>query len=362
MKVVEARTKKEQRKYLRFRRELYRKSGKYVDNYYAMLVQLFDGSAGFARHISICAVYAADDNGSILCQGLIAYSKQLPGYIQLCFFESLPDRTEAVRMLLEAVKRKGRDFGCARMVIGLYGHVNYGLGLLDSDYDRVNTFSSPGNEKYYNDYFRALQMEEVSLHSYRISSPGGRYDRFKVLLDQVYSSFEFRTFDKKQFDFYLKAYTDLNNRCFSGHRYYYHREYEDDREMLKELFLFMQEDSLIFAFRNGEPVAFIMWYPDFNELAKPGEAFGLKHFFRNLIGGRKITAAKVMEFGVLEKYRGTGLVLALVYQLSLTMSRYGCRKAVTSWVLDGNMDSVSICSAFCDGSDRKYVVYEQTID
>ena len=73
----------------------------------------------------------------------------------------------------------------------------------------------------------------------------------------------------------------MGNKCFINHRYYYKRTYKEDIEMLKELFLFMKEDSLIFAFKDNKPVAFVMWYPDYNELAVPGEVFGSKHFFKN---------------------------------------------------------------------------------
>ena len=60
----------------------------------------------------------------------------------------------------------------------------------------------------------------------------------------------------------------------------------------------MKEDSLVFAYHNGKPVGFIMWYPDWNELAAPGEAFGTKHFFLNLLKGKSIRTGKVMEYGV----------------------------------------------------------------
>ena len=124
----------------------------------------------------------------------------------------------------------------------------------------------------------------------------------------------------------------------------------------------MKEDSLFFAFKGTEPVGFIMWYPDYNELAKPGELFGTKHFFKNKLKGKNIKTAKVMEWGVLEEYRGCGLPVALTDCVYQTLkSNYNCSRVESSWILDENEDSNSICQAICDEKYKEYVVYEKAI-
>ena len=131
--------------------------------------------------------------------------------------------------------------------------------------------------------------------------------------------------------------------------------------MLKELFLFMGEDSLIFAFRDGKPAGFILWYPDYNELAKPGEAFGARHFILNKLAGRRIVTAKIMEWGVAEEYRGTGLPIALTDLACKALTEHGCVSVESSWILDENEDSNSICRAVCDRKYKDYAVYEKEI-
>ncbi len=361
MRTVKADTAKEQKRFLNFRRQIYRSQNLYVDNNYYLVKEIFAAKLNYVKRIKIYPLNVVDDNENILCQGIIAYSSELPEYIQLCFFEALKEQWEAVDMLLEEVRKKGHEHNCQKMVIGLYGHVNYALGFQDSGYGEKNSFAANANEKYYNDYFRRYEMEEVKLNTYKISQIDKRLERYSALFRKLYKSYEFRFFDKKQFDYYSKIYTDLNNECFVNHRYYYHREYEDDREMLEELFMFMKEDSLIFAFKDNKPVAFVLWYPDYNELAKPGEAYGAKHYVKNLFMNKRLKTAKVMEFGVLEKYKKVGIPLALLHKIWSVLDNYGCEKAVTSWILDENIDSNSICKAVCDETDKEYVVYEQTI-
>ena len=361
MRIVKADTKREQKRFLDFRRQIYINQNKYVDNNYYMVKEIFAAKLNYVKRIKIFPVNIVDDKNQILCQGIIAYSSELPEYIQLCFFEALEEQQSAVDMLIEEVRRVGRELKCNKMVIGLYGHVNYALGFQDCGFGEKNSFAANANEKYYNDYFRHYQMEEIKLNTYKISKIDNRLERYSALLRKLYKNYEFKFFDKKQFDYFSKIYTDLNNECFANHRYYYHREYEDDREMLEELFMFMKEDSLIFAFKDNKPVAFVLWYPDFNELAKKGEAYGAKHYIKNLLQNKKIKTAKVMEFGVIEEYKKIGLPLALLHKIWGILDHYGCEKAVTSWILDENIDSNSICQAVCDEKDKVYVVYEQTI-
>lgn len=363
MRIVEVTDKKTKKKFLDFRKKIYQNQSVFVDNNLFVLQELFYGRTSFTERKKIFAYNVEEDaEGNVICQGLCIYAESLPEYIQLCFFESEPNRMDAVQFLVEQAMELGRLFGCKKLVIGLNGHVNYGLGFLDSHYDLKNTFSSSANPEYYNAYFRKLRCEEVHLNTYKIEKIDTRLERYQALFNKLDKNYTFRYFDKKQFTRDSEIYTDLNNICFKNHRYYYARTYAEDREMLKELFLFMKEDSLIFAFENEKPVGFIMWYPDFNALAKQGEAFGTKHFLKNIVQNKKIETAKIMEFGVLEEYRTVGLPLALIRQIFQALPRYGISKVDTSWVLAENKDSNSVCKAVCDDLYKRFVVYEKRID
>ncbi len=361
MNTVVAENQIEQKIFLTFRRKIYSESRRYVDNFYYMLTEIFSGELSFTKDLTILPTMITDDEGKILCEGIVAYAPGLPEYIQLCFFESLPGADEAVKELIMFAEQTGRGKGCERLVIGLYGHVNYGLGFLSSHYEECNSFSSPGNPKYYNDVFRTLELEEIKLNSYFTHSLDDRLLRYERVIKKLSKEYEFRFFDRKHFKEEAKIYTDLNNACFPDHRYYYNRPYEDDEEMLKELFLFMGEDSLIYAFHDGKPVGFILWYPDYNELAKPGEIFGTKHYFKNRLMKKKIKTAKVMEYGVLEEYRGVGLPLALIAKAYDAVKSRGLCRVETSWILDENEDSNSFCRIFCDEEYKEYVVYEKPL-
>lgn len=352
--------KRDEKQFLRFRKNLYQHNKVFIDNSYFMIREVFQRRTCFVNGKEIYPLNVIHD-GRVVSQGIVVFAKELPDYIQLCFFESLPDQPDAVKMLVDKAIEIGKNKGCRKIVVGLNGHVNYGLGLLSSHYDMINSFSATANPDYYHGYFKGLDFSEVKMNTYVIHAIDNRLENFQKLLGKLEKAYEFRTFDKKRFVDDAKIYTDLNNKTFSGHRYYYQRTYQEDVEMLKELFLFMREDSLIFAFQGEKPVGFILWYPDYNELGKKGDIFGAKHFIKNIFLGSRIKTAKIMEYGVLDENRRSGLALALINQIFKTLKRYHITRAETSWILEENRDSNSFCQAICDSRYKDYVTYEKDI-
>lgn len=360
MEAIIVKNKKEEKKFLEFRKKIYKQNPIYVDNNFFMLKQVFAKTTCFIKNKEIYPINI-EDKGSILCQGIVIYTKELPEYIQLCFFESEKDVPRAVKLLVDKTIEIGKKFKCKKIVIGLCGHVNYGLGFLDSHFNEKNSFSASANPEYYNEYFREMNCSEIYLNTYKVNSLDNMLDKFTGIINKLNKTYTFKFFDKNNFDYYAKIYTDLNNKSFKHHRYYYKRNYVEDVEMLKELFMFMKEESLIFAFEGDKPVGFTMWYPDFNELVKKGDAFGAKEFFKNLFFNKKISKIKVMEYGILPAYQKVGLPIALLNEIYKTIQKYNIKKAETSWILEENKDSNSICQAVCDEMYKRYVVYEKKI-
>ena len=149
MNITEVKSKAEQKKFLAFRREILGKNSHFVDNDIFMIKDLFAGKTSFTNNKEV-KVYYVEEGGRILCEGMAVYTEQLKEYIQLSFFVSREGAEEAVTMLTDEVVKVGKAFGCTRLVIGLNGHVNYGLGLLASGYEKGNSFGSAINHEYFN--------------------------------------------------------------------------------------------------------------------------------------------------------------------------------------------------------------------
>ena len=196
MEIVEVKSRKAQNQFLAFRKQLYSKSP-FVDNNYIRAKEVFDGKPNFMKQTDVFPVMIKEDKNSILCEGMVVYSKELPDYVQLCFFESLPGQKDAVRELIQYAKEKGKERNCRKLGVGLDGHVNSGLGLLTSHFDSKNSFSAGCNPKYYIDYFRTKEWEEITLNSYVIDKVDNRLNKYGALIRKLEAGYEFKYFDKK---------------------------------------------------------------------------------------------------------------------------------------------------------------------
>ena len=87
METVIVRDRKGQRKFINFRKEIYRSHPGYVDNNLFMIKELFSEKTCFVNNKEIYVIYI-EEADEILCQGMVVYAKELSEHIQLCFFES----------------------------------------------------------------------------------------------------------------------------------------------------------------------------------------------------------------------------------------------------------------------------------
>ena len=111
MNLVEVKNKKQQKKFIDFRRKIYANANKYVDNNLLMIKELFSEKTSFINDKNIY-VFNVEDNNKVVCQGIIVYAKKLPEYIQLCFFESEPNQEKAVNLLVNKAIGIGKKYKC----------------------------------------------------------------------------------------------------------------------------------------------------------------------------------------------------------------------------------------------------------
>ena len=109
MKVCAVDNRKLQKRFLLFRKELYKSRKLYIDNNCFMLKEIFGGKLKFTEDLEIKPVMITDESGGILCEGVIAYTDDLKEYIQLCFFEAKKGCKEAVKMLVDEAVKVGKE-------------------------------------------------------------------------------------------------------------------------------------------------------------------------------------------------------------------------------------------------------------
>ena len=349
-------TQKERKAYIKFVKKLNKDNGFHRDSMTPVLKDILYGKSIFCKDKEIIPVMAVDKE-EIVAAAAYIYTDRMDDSLQIAFFEAREGFQNAVDMIVDMAKRIGLEKGVKKIVVGLNGHVNYGLGLLADHYEEEASFGSAYNPPYYIEYFSKYQPVEYGLTSFMVNMQGFQFEREQKLIHDVKKKFHYRCADFGRLKEEIEIYTNLNNICFDDHPFYYKRNYDEDYELFKQFRLFIKPENLLIAEKDGEPIGFMLWYPDFHRLIPPGGAMGINTFIKNRFKGDSIKKFKLVEIGIVPAYRGTGAILGLFDKcLELTKDRYD--QCETGWILDTNLKSKGFGSRWADCEYKHYKVFE----
>lgn len=348
------------KEYLRFVDTVYKDIPSYKNTTHTLLKLFLMGKGKLHKWADVDPVMIIKNN-KIVAVCMYIHAHHYKQVLQIAFFEALPNEKEAVEFIISNGVSICKEKGISRIVVGLNGHVNYGLGLLADHFDSPLCFGSEYNPSYYIDYFNKFQSVEYTLTSFKGRMSNFNLDRYEKIVSRVCSNFTFRNIKFSDFKNDIKLYTDLNNKCFKTHPFYFKREYDEDYELFKDLKLFMKEENLIFVEKDGKPIGFLLWYPDYNELIPDGGKIGVTTLIKNKFQPKRIEKFKIVEIGVLPKYHNTGAIVGLFNDcMKRTRNRY--KYYETSWIFNMNFKSKSFGVKWADEEYKHYKVYEMLVD
>lgn len=141
-----------------------------------------------------------------------------------------------------------------------------------------------------------------------------------------------------------------------------------DREIQyvsKKMKPLIREDLLLIAEVEGEPVAFMLTFPDMNRVIKP---FGGKLFPFNFlkllrwIRNPRTDNMRVPLMGVVKKLQSSRLASQLAFMMieyirRTAVSELGAKTAEIGWILDDNQGMIAIADAIESKPTRQYNIY-----
>ena len=355
MELIIADSKKLKKKFMGFYLDQCRKDLLRRDSMSGLLRGLLYKESVMADSAYLEPVLVVDED-KIVMATILAQADRMPEALQICFFESDGYNSEAFSLILGKAEELAREREAKQITGSLNLHVNYGLGFLADSYYRVQSFGMSHNPEYFHRYFIESGFEPIDLVSFKKDMRGLDQLMGESLRERIKSRYTVRELDLKRLSEEAELYTLINNQAFSSHPFYYRRVPEEDLELFKDFKLFLKSENLLFVYRGDEPVGFMLWYPDFHQLMRPGETIGLKTLLRYLFNKREIDTFKIVEMGVVDKEKGRGAILALFqYCLERTRGRYSFMES--GWVLEDNMDSRAFGLKWADGESRRYTAY-----
>lgn len=355
MELIHADSKKLKKRLVKFYMDQYRKDPLRRDSMSGLLKGLLYKKSVMTASAFLEPVLVMD-GGRVTMTAILAQAERMPEALQICFLESDGYDPEAFSVILKRAEELGRQRGAKQITGSLNLHVNYGLGFLSNSYDKVQSFGMSHNPEYFHLYFTENGFRPIDLVSFKKDMRGVDQLMGESLRGRIESRYRVRELDLKKLPEEAELYTRINNQAFSSHPFYYKRVPEEDLELFNDFKLFLKSENLLFVYREDVPVGFMLWYPDFHQLMKPGETIGLKTLLRFWMDKSNIDTFKIVEMGVIEKEKGRGAILALFqYCLEKTRGRYSFMES--GWVLEDNADSKAFGLKWADGESRRYTAY-----
>ncbi|ATW25040.1 GNAT family N-acetyltransferase [Candidatus Formimonas warabiya] len=330
-------TKEEAKDFVRFGTAVYRGNPYFRDSMSDIVKMFLDHKTAYLKNGEIHPFFILDQ-GRIVLRAAYVLNYKMKDILMISFFEAERGAQDAVELMMARGKILAAAKECKRMVVGLDAHLNYGVGFLASHFDVAPCFGLPYTHAYYLDYFKGWT-------EYRFTSFLADIEQFHLAQERGIlarlgkKGYTFRRADFRNLPGEIKIYTDLNNACFQNHLWWADRTYEEDYELFYPFRWLIRGENLILAEKDGVPIGFMLWYPDFNQLIAPGREIGLATLLKSKMGfPRRMDRIKIAEIGVRPECQGTGVVIGLFDQLyRLVRGRY--RYCEAGWVEENNTKS-----------------------
>jgi hypothetical protein len=282
-------------------------------------------------------------------------------------FEAEDEETAAA--LIAVAEDWLREKGMTRVLAPLSLSIWDEPGLLVRGYDHPPTMMMGHHNAAYQGWIEALPgySEAKRLLTYDLEVKDG----FPPLVNRIVASGEkndrirIRQADTKNVPEEAAILFDILNDAWSSNWGFLpitDREIAYISNKMKPL---IRPDLLLFAEYDGEPVAFMMTFPDFNRLIKP---FNGKLFPFNWIKllawlpRMKGKRMRVPLMGVRKSLQNSRLASQLAFMMieyirRAGVGRYGAETAEVGWVLDDNTRMIAIADAIGSKVNREYSIY-----
>lgn len=297
-----------------------------------------------------------EEAGKILMIALLAQADRMADCLQIAFFEADERNDEAFGLILDRALTLARERGAVKVTGSLNIHVNYGLGFLASDFDGAQGFGTMHNPAFYNELFRDHGFLPVEMVSFRKDLKDLAAILDPRITSRLARRYTIRSLDYHQLPRDAEIYTRINNEAFAQHLFYYPRRAEEDLELFRDFKPLLRPENLLFAFRGDKPIGFMLWYPDFHELMRPGETLGVKTVVKNRLLPNRIRTVKIVEMGVVPCEQRHGAILALMdHAFALARGRYDYFES--GWILQANDRSRLLGDRLADGQSKHYCAW-----
>jgi GNAT superfamily N-acetyltransferase len=271
----------------------------------------------------------------------------------------------AASALLGAAEKWARQRGRSRIRGPLNSSLNETAGLLIDAFDMDPMVMMAYNPSTYVDFIERAGFSKVKdLYAWIIELPGEALsERWARACARVRSSHDMtiRSVNMKAFKAEIERFVDVYCQAWSANWGFVEPTHAEVEQLVSELRYVVDPDLVIAAEVRGRMVGCAIALPDLNQVFKGTHGrmfpFGL---FKLLARKRIVTQVRLLLFGVVPEWWGTGIAVPLVVEL-LSRAAHRFKRAELSWVLEDNNLTNSSCAALGGRRYKTYRLYQKEL-
>ena len=374
MHLVEVKCKETRSQFHQVLRELYKNDDVFVCPLDSEIEKIFTPSENpFFRNGDAARWVLVDEKGNLLGRVAAFFSRDRANKFQqptgnFGFFECINNK-EASVMLFDRCRQWLEEHGMKAMD----GPANFGendnyTGVL------VEGFIHPSHGMNYNHpYYKGLYesygfepfFDQVTNHlDLTVPFP----ERFWKIADWIARKpgFSFEHFRYKETDRFIKDLVYIYNKAWKDHEHFTPLSEDLVRAELKKARVILEEEFIWFAYHDNEPVAFLLMFPDVNQILKH---FNGKMNFWNMLRflylkhSKTITRTRITVMGVVPEFQRYGIESGIFRQMDKVMNKKPHYTEIElSWVGDFNPKMEALHKAVGARFAKRHVTYRKFFD
>ena len=349
MNCIQVKDKKQVARFKKFRKALYKNDPFYVSTVEFTVDMLLKKTTKFAQSC-VTRPIMIERNQCVVAECILV-KYPYDGFVQIAFFEALEGQNEAVALLKEQAKTFAQEMGVTKMIVGLNGHLSYGVGL-SLDMEKPNTFDSTYTKTYYPQYFTDGKMHKLVAFRNKV-------EVLEKKLVPCAPNITVRPIDFHNFSKDMEWFKQVCDETIGTTFLYSTTQDKHFEELIGEMKFFLRKENVLLAFDGDEAVGFLFWHPDYNEILKKGKPNSLLAIaVRYTLFKKKIQTVKINSIGVKGKYQGR-VTIRLLNEMMKYIRSY--TYAETNFVWENNRKSMAINKHIGENVERAFAVYEYEI-
>ncbi len=367
--IIEVKKKSDLKAFIKFPLELYHTESNYVPHLFIERLMFFNEKLNpFFKHAKVKNFILRDNNE--ICgrvSAIVDFAHNKFHNEKICFFGNFDTiyNREIAELLFDVVNRFARKEGMEIIRGPMNFSTNHECGLLVKGFDSPPKIMMTYNYPYYqelieeNGFYKAKDLLAYMLDTEKMDLK--RLKKASSTLKKRYN-LNIRKINFKKFKKELGIIYDIYNSAWEKNWGFVPMDREEFFHSSDMLKYFADEDLILIAEVNSQPVGFIVALPDINKiLIKLKGKLLPTGIFKLLLNKKKIKELRIITLGLKEGYRNKGIDYVLISDVVENAIKKGIRYGECSWILEDNLKMNNALKKLNGEVYKVYRIFEREV-